>query len=69
MAHSSKPSLSTSNRTPKAKAAAADQEMQRENRKEADTTRTLQLKRQRDFVVDGAEAEWEVGGEKVVIYV
>jgi len=67
MAHSSKSSSSTSNSTPKAKV--ADQETQRENRKEADTTRTLQLKRQRDFVVDGAEAEWEVGGEKVVIYV
>ena len=67
MAHSSRRSSSTSNSTPKAKA--ADLEAQRENRKEADTTRTLQLKRQRDFVVDGAEAEWVVGGEKVVIYV
>jgi len=67
MAHSSRSSSSTSNSTPKGQG--ADQEARRENRKEADTTRTLQLKRQRDFLVDGAEAEWEVGGEKVVIYV
>jgi len=67
MAHSSRSTSSTSNSTPKGKA--ADLEEQRENRKEADTTRTLKLKRQRDFEVDRAEAEWEVGGEKVVIYV
>jgi hypothetical protein len=67
MAHSTGSSSSTSNSTPKGNA--ADEEAQRENRKEADTTRTLHLKRQRDFVVDGAEAEWEVGEEKVVIYV
>ena len=67
MAHSSRSPSSTSNSTPKGKA--ADLEEQRENRKEAETTRTLQLKRQRDFEVDRAEAEWVVGGEKVVIYV
>ncbi|KIM41697.1 hypothetical protein M413DRAFT_27292 [Hebeloma cylindrosporum] len=73
MAHSScsspgSSSSSPNNSTPKGKVADEEKE-RRENRKEADTTRTLQLKRQRDFVVDGAEAEWEVGGGKVVIYV
>jgi hypothetical protein len=37
-------------------------------RKDQETSRTLQLKRQRDFDVDGAEAEWKVGSEVVIIY-
>jgi hypothetical protein len=36
-------------------------------RKDQETSRTLQLKRQRDFDVDGAEAEWKVGTEVVII--
>jgi len=39
-----------------------------ETRKDQETSRTLQLKRQRDFDVDGAEAEWKVGNEVVVIH-
>jgi hypothetical protein len=37
-------------------------------RKEQQTSRILQLKRERDFDVDGAQAEWKVGSEVVVIY-
>jgi len=36
--------------------------------KDQETARTLQLKRQRDFDVDGAQAAWELGSEVVVIY-
>ena len=39
-----------------------------QTRKDQETSRTLQLKRQRDFDVDGAEAEWRVGSEVVIIY-
>ena len=39
-----------------------------QTRKDQETSRTLQLKRQRDFDVDGAEAEWKVGSEVVIIY-
>ena len=39
-----------------------------ETRKDQETSRTLQLKRQRDFDVDDAEAEWKVGSEVVIIY-
>ncbi|KAF8797745.1 hypothetical protein BYT27DRAFT_7204157 [Phlegmacium glaucopus] len=39
-----------------------------ETRRDQETSHTLQLKRQRDFDVDGAEAQWKVGSEVVVIY-
>jgi hypothetical protein len=38
-----------------------------ETRKDQETSRTLQLKRQCDFDVDAAEAEWKTGTEVVVI--
>jgi len=38
-----------------------------DSRKDQEISRTLQLKRQRDFDVDGTEAEWKVGSEMVVI--
>jgi hypothetical protein len=31
--------------------------------------RALRLKRQRDFDVEGAEAEWRLGSGEVVVYV
>ncbi|KAF8964816.1 pre-RNA processing PIH1/Nop17-domain-containing protein [Flammula alnicola] len=43
-------------------------ERQSEKRREDQTMRTLQLKRERDFEVDGAEAEWKVGSGTVVVY-
>ena len=38
-----------------------------EARRDQETSRTLQLKRERDFDVDGAEAEWVVASEAIVI--
>jgi hypothetical protein len=37
-------------------------------RQEEETKAVLQLKRQRDFDVDGAEAEWKIGSGIVEIY-
>ena len=41
---------------------------ERHSRKQEETTRVLQLKRQRDFDVDGAEAEWKIGSDTVTIF-
>ncbi|KAF8901052.1 pre-RNA processing PIH1/Nop17-domain-containing protein [Gymnopilus junonius] len=43
-------------------------EEEKDKRKQEETTRLLQLKRQRDFDVDGAEAEWKVGSDTVTVY-
>jgi len=39
-----------------------------EKRKEVETTRMLQLKRQRDFQVDNTDAEWKIGTDTVSIF-
>jgi hypothetical protein len=38
-------------------------------RQQEETKAVLQLKRQRDFDVDGAEAEWKIGSGVIEIYV
>lgn len=40
-----------------------------EDRRQTSGERALRLKRQRDFDVEGAEAEWELGESRVVVYV
>ncbi|PPQ90274.1 hypothetical protein CVT25_013099 [Psilocybe cyanescens] len=40
-----------------------------DDKKEEETMRTLKLKRQRDFEVDSADAEWKVGTGTVTIFV
>ncbi|KAF8200358.1 pre-RNA processing PIH1/Nop17-domain-containing protein [Pholiota molesta] len=41
----------------------------RDRRRQAAVERALRLKRQRDFDVEGAEAEWRLGSGEVVVYV
>jgi len=50
----------------KAKPTLSEEEL--DQNKARDTARTLQLKRQRDFDVDGAGAEWEIGSGVVVVF-
>jgi hypothetical protein len=50
----------------KAKATLSEEEL--DQSKARDTARTLQLKRQRDFDVDNAAAEWKTGSVVVVVF-
>ncbi|KAF9477467.1 hypothetical protein BDN70DRAFT_881171 [Pholiota conissans] len=47
----------------------AKEKEERDRRRQVAVERALQLKRQRDFDVEGAEAEWRLGSGEVVVFV